>query len=75
MRTEAEPIAAPPRRPPDGPDSAWSPLFASTIIVAAESDRRRLPVRDLAARFLEAVAGTASPDTRTHIDHALLTLE
>jgi hypothetical protein len=32
-------------------------------------------VPDLADRFLDAVAGTASPDARSHIDHALLTVE
>nr|WP_231982231.1 PAS and ANTAR domain-containing protein [Mycobacterium sp. E2327] len=44
-------------------------------ILAWRSQETNLKVRDLAARFLEAVAGKASPDTRTHIDHALLTLE
>lgn len=39
------------------------------------SQETNLKVRDLAARFLEAVAGKASPDTRAHVDHALLTLE
>lgn len=39
------------------------------------SQETNLKVRDLAARFLVAVAGKASPDTRTHVDHALLTLE
>jgi PAS domain S-box-containing protein len=39
------------------------------------SQETNLKVRDLAARFVEAVAGKASPDTRTHVDHALLTLE
>ncbi|ORV94558.1 antitermination regulator [Mycobacterium interjectum] len=39
------------------------------------SQETNLKVRDLAARFLEAVAGKASPDTRTHVDQALLTLE
>jgi PAS domain S-box-containing protein len=39
------------------------------------SQETNLKVRDVAARFLDAVAGTASPDTRTHVDHALLTLE
>ncbi|OBI48035.1 PAS and ANTAR domain-containing protein [Mycobacterium sp. E796] len=44
-------------------------------ILAWRSQETNLKVRDLAARFLEAVAGKASPDTRTHVDHALLTLE
>jgi hypothetical protein len=44
-------------------------------ILAWRSQETNLKVRDLATRFLEAVAGKASPDTRTHIDHALLTLE
>jgi ANTAR domain/PAS fold len=44
-------------------------------ILVWRSQETNLKVRDLAARFLEAVAGKASPDTRTHIDHALLTLE
>ncbi|MCV7442567.1 PAS and ANTAR domain-containing protein [Mycobacterium paraense] len=39
------------------------------------SQETNMKVRDLAARFLVAVAGKASPDTRTHVDHALLTLE
>jgi len=34
-----------------------------------------MKLRDLAARFPDAVAGSASPDKRTHGDHALLTLE
>ena len=44
-------------------------------ILVWRSQETNLKVRDLAARFLEAVAGKASPDTRTHVDHALLTLE
>ncbi|OBK47990.1 PAS and ANTAR domain-containing protein [Mycobacterium sp. 1081908.1] len=44
-------------------------------ILAWRSQETNLKVRDLAARFLDAVAGKTSPDTRTHIDHALLTLE
>jgi hypothetical protein len=44
-------------------------------VLAWRSQETNLKVRDLAARFLDAVAGTASADTRTHIDHALLTLE
>jgi PAS domain S-box-containing protein len=44
-------------------------------ILVWRSQETNLKVRDLAARFLDAVAGTASPDTRTHIDHALLTVE
>lgn len=39
------------------------------------SQETNMKVRDLAARFLVAVAGKASADTRTHVDHALLTLE
>lgn len=44
-------------------------------ILVWRSQESNLKVRELAARFLEAVAGTASADTRTHVDHALLTLE
>jgi PAS domain S-box-containing protein len=44
-------------------------------VLAWRSQETNLKVRDLAARFLEAVAGTASTETRTHVDHALLTLE
>src|SRR5436305_5902113 len=44
-------------------------------ILVWRSQETNLKVRDLAARFLEAVAGKASADTRTHVDHALLTLE
>lgn len=39
------------------------------------SQETNLKVRDVAARFLDAVAGKASPDTRTYVDHALLTLD
>ncbi|MCV7031890.1 PAS and ANTAR domain-containing protein [Mycobacterium sherrisii] len=44
-------------------------------VLVWRSQETNLKVRDLAARFLKAVAGTSSPDTRTHVDHALLTLE
>jgi PAS domain S-box-containing protein len=44
-------------------------------VLAWRSQETNMKVRDLAARFLDAVAGKASPDTRTHVDHALLTLE
>lgn len=44
-------------------------------ILVWRSQETNLKVRELADRFLAAVAGTASPDTRTHVDHALLTLE
>ncbi len=44
-------------------------------ILVWRSQETNLKVRELATRFLDAVAGTASADTRTHIDHALLTLE
>jgi PAS domain S-box-containing protein len=44
-------------------------------ILVWRSQETNLKVRELAARFLDAVAGTASPETRTHIDHALLTVE
>ncbi len=43
-------------------------------VLVWRSQETNMKVRDLAARFLDAVAGTASPDTRTHVDHALLTL-
>ncbi|HTY32490.1 MAG TPA: PAS and ANTAR domain-containing protein [Mycobacterium sp.] len=44
-------------------------------ILVWRSQEMNLKVRDLAGRFLDAVAGTASADTRTHVDRALLTLE
>jgi hypothetical protein len=44
-------------------------------ILVWRSQETNLKVRDLAARFLTAVAGKSSPETRTHVDHALLTLE
>lgn len=44
-------------------------------VLVWRSQETNLKVRDLAARFLEAIAGKASPETRTHVDHALLTLE
>jgi hypothetical protein len=62
--------------------NGWSQLPRGRWFVGASargsawrSQETNLKVRDLAARFLDAVAGTASSDTRTHIDHALLTLE
>jgi hypothetical protein len=51
--------------------TAW----ASSPARAAVGGGRRGLGYTRAARFLEAVAGKASPDTRTHVDHALLTLE
>jgi ANTAR domain len=67
------------RRPDDG---SRAPLAAYGIsaqrafgVLAWRSQETNLKVRDLADRFLDAVAGTASPDTRSHIDHALLTAE
>ncbi|HYB37003.1 MAG TPA: PAS and ANTAR domain-containing protein [Mycobacterium sp.] len=44
-------------------------------ILVWRSQETNIKVRDLAARFLSAVAGSVSADTRTHVDHALLTLE
>lgn len=44
-------------------------------ILVWRSQETNLKVRDLATRFLAAVAGKSSPDTRTHVDHALLTLQ
>lgn len=44
-------------------------------VLVWRSQETNLKVRDLATRFLKAVAGTSSPETRTHVDHALLTLE
>jgi PAS domain S-box-containing protein len=44
-------------------------------ILVWRSQETNLKLRDLAARFLHAVAGKASPDTLSHIDHALLTLD
>lgn len=44
-------------------------------ILVWRSQESNLKVRDVAARFLQAIAGKASPDTLSHVDHALLTLE
>ncbi len=44
-------------------------------ILVWRSQESNLKVRDLAARFLQAIAGKASPDTLSHVDQALLTLE
>jgi PAS domain S-box-containing protein len=44
-------------------------------ILVWRSQETNLKVRELAARFLDAVAGTGSADTRSHVDQALLTLE
>jgi PAS domain S-box-containing protein len=44
-------------------------------VLVWRSQETNLKVRDLAARFLDAVAGKSSPETRSHVDQALLTLE
>jgi PAS domain S-box-containing protein len=44
-------------------------------ILVWRSQETNLKLRDLAARFLLAVAGKATPDARTHVDQALLTIE
>jgi PAS domain S-box-containing protein len=44
-------------------------------ILVWRSQETNLKVRDLAARFLAAVAGRTSRDTRSQVDQALLTLE
>lgn len=44
-------------------------------ILVWRSQEMNLKVRDLASRFLDAVTGTGSPETRSQVDHALLTLE
>ena len=51
-----------------------SPERAFDILVW-RSQETNLKVRDLAARFLVAVAGRTSSDTRSQVDQALLTLE
>ncbi|MGC2656059.1 MAG: PAS and ANTAR domain-containing protein [Mycobacterium sp.] len=44
-------------------------------ILVWRSQESNLKLRDLAARFLAAIAGKASADTLSHVDRALLTLE
>ena len=44
-------------------------------ILVWRSQETNLKLRDFAARFLEAVAGQASPDTRKHVDQALLSIQ
>ncbi len=45
-------------------------------VLAWRSQEANTKLRDLASRFLDAVAdGTVSADTRSHVDHALLALE
>lgn len=44
-------------------------------ILVWRSQETNLKVRDLASRFLDAVASTASAETRSAVDRALLTLE
>lgn len=44
-------------------------------ILVWRSQEMNLKLRDLASRFLDAIAGSGSPETRSHVDHALLTLE
>lgn len=44
-------------------------------ILVWRSQESNLKLRDVAARFMDAVAGRASADTLSHVDRALLTLE
>ena len=44
-------------------------------ILVWRSQSTNLKLRDFAARFLMTMAGKASADMRTHVDHALLTIE
>lgn len=44
-------------------------------ILVWRSQESNLKLRDVAARFMAAVAGRASADTLAHVDHALLTLQ
>ncbi len=44
-------------------------------ILVWRSQETNLKLRDLAARFLDAVVGTASPETQSQVDQALLNLE
>jgi PAS domain S-box-containing protein len=44
-------------------------------ILVWRSQETNVKVRDLAAHFLAAIAGKVSPDTRTRIDHALVTVK
>ena len=44
-------------------------------ILVWRSQETNIKVRDLAARFLAAIAGKVSPDIRTYIDHALVTVK
>jgi PAS domain S-box-containing protein len=44
-------------------------------ILVWRSQETNLKLRDLANRFLDAVAGKASPEIQSHVDQALLTLE
>jgi PAS domain S-box-containing protein len=44
-------------------------------ILVWRSQETNVKVRDLAAHFLAAIAGRVSADTRTHIDHALVTVK
>jgi PAS domain S-box-containing protein len=44
-------------------------------ILVWRSQETNIKVRDLAAHFLATIAGKVSPDTRTHIDHALITVK
>lgn len=44
-------------------------------ILIWRSQEMNLKLRDLAGRFLDAVIGEGSPETQSHVDQALLTLE
>jgi hypothetical protein len=44
-------------------------------ILVWRSQETNVKVRDIARRFLAAMAGTLPADTRAHVDHALLTID
>lgn len=44
-------------------------------VLVWRSQETNVKVRDLAAHFLAAIAGKVSPDTRNHIDHALVSVK
>jgi PAS domain S-box-containing protein len=44
-------------------------------ILVWRSQETNVKVRDLAAHFLAAITGKVSPDTRTHIDHVLVSVK
>lgn len=44
-------------------------------ILVGRSQETNLKLRDVASRFLDAVASKVSPETQSQVDQALLTLE